>query len=212
MRRPFSAAPPLPLAQLRRRRMPAFQPVAHFQKIRLLPRWRAHAQHPHRFARHILQRMRRIGRNIHGGPSANRRSLAPERKRQLPFQQREHLLEIMPVRRRPSPRRYKHIDQAIPPRRIRPTHQNRISPARQRDIRQSRIVHLRHRQPPPQIIRRNSVKVRHTISPVPSIVKSKQQKSFGSFLQKRTPFLPACRATATAVPSFGQMACSIRNP
>lgn len=90
--------------------------------------------------------MRRVGGDVDCRSRANDLRRAAKGEFELAIQQREHLLEIMPVRRRPASSRNQHIDQAIAPGGLRARYQHRIDVADHADARQTRIVRSRQGQ------------------------------------------------------------------
>ena len=134
------------LGQLRRRRYAAGDGIADCHEELLLTCRRAHAQHPSDAARLIAKGMWGIGRDIDGRSSTNRRRLAAERKRDLAFNEREHLLEVMTVRRRPASRRHMHVNQTIAPAGVRATQEDRIGVAGDADVTRLGVVCTGDRQ------------------------------------------------------------------
>jgi hypothetical protein len=57
--------------------------------------------------------MRRIGGDVNRRPGANRGCLAAKGKFNLTVNEREHLVEVMTMGRRPTPGRHVHVNQTI---------------------------------------------------------------------------------------------------
>jgi hypothetical protein len=143
------------IIQHRRRSSPRLHHHPNSRKKLLLPRRSTDTQQPNRRITSIAKLVRSVRRNMHRRPSLHHRTLAAKVSLQLALQHNETLLEIMPMRRRPTTRRNMHINQTKPPRRILPRQQNRVSVPHQSYVRQLRIIRLHNHQPPRQIIRRN---------------------------------------------------------
>ncbi len=76
-------------------------------------RGRGHAEHMDRAAGHVLEHMRRVGRDVHRRSGAHGRGLAAEGELELALDEGEHLLEIMAVGRRAAAVGHDHVDQAV---------------------------------------------------------------------------------------------------
>ena len=68
-------------------------------------------------------------RDTYARPTIEGRSGASKHHLDLPFQNLEHLLEVVPVRRRTSAGRDEHVDQSEPPRRLFAAEKNRVGAA-----------------------------------------------------------------------------------
>ena len=87
-----------------------------------------------RLARRVLELVGGVRRDIDGGPGADRLRLAAEEKLELAFQHREHLLEIVAMRRRAGAVGHEHVDEAIAPDCVNARNQNRVSTADDGDM------------------------------------------------------------------------------
>jgi hypothetical protein len=112
----------------------------------LLSRRRAQAEHTGRLAGRIPERMRGVGRDVYGRPSADGLRPAAEGEFEFAVQKREHLLEIVAMRRRPAAVRHQHVDEAIASGRLGPRQKNRVCAAGDRDVPQSGAVRVGDRQ------------------------------------------------------------------
>ncbi|MGY3409288.1 EmrB/QacA subfamily drug resistance transporter [Bradyrhizobium sp. GM5.1] len=130
--------------RLRRWRCAAFDGKANRQEEFVLSRWRAHAEHTGRLAGHVLERVRRVGRDVDGRPRTYGITAKGEFK--FAFEQREHLLEVVAVRRGPAAGGHQHVDQAIASCGLRARHQNRVGAAGHRDMRHVSAVGIGDRQ------------------------------------------------------------------
>jgi hypothetical protein len=116
----------LRLTEFRRRRRPRSNRIANRRKKLLLPGRRTQTQQPRRPLRNILEKMRRIRRHIDRLTGPHRQLIAPKPNLSLTLEYAKHLLEVVPMRRRPAPWRYEHIDEAVTPRGVRASEQDRV--------------------------------------------------------------------------------------
>jgi hypothetical protein len=103
----------------------------------------------------VSEPVRRVGGNIDDLPRPDRLFVAAKRDFDLASQNRERLLEIMPMRRRTTAWRNVHVDQAITPRRIFPRYQNRVRIACHANVRKARVVRIRKRESARLVVCRN---------------------------------------------------------
>jgi hypothetical protein len=87
----------------------------------------------------------------------NNGGFATEGEFEFAFEQREHFLEIMPVRRWPATGRHQHVDQAIAPGGLRARHQDGVGAAGHRNMGQAGAVGIGHGQAAAWIVGRNCV-------------------------------------------------------
>jgi hypothetical protein len=146
---------PLFCAELRRWRGAAVDGVADRHEELLLSRWRAQAEQACRLVRQVLERVGRIGGDVHGRASARPLDLAAEGQLDVAVQDREHLLKIVTMRRRAAAGRHQHVDQAVAAAGLLAAHEDRVGAARHRDMAQLRIVGIGHREFPVRVIRRD---------------------------------------------------------
>ena len=82
----------------------------------------------------VPERVGGIGRNVDRRAGPHRLGFAAEGDLELALEEGEHLLEIMPMRRRPAAVGHDHVDQAVAPRRLSARHENAIGVAHDRDM------------------------------------------------------------------------------
>jgi hypothetical protein len=83
---------------------------ANFQKELFLAGWRANAHQAHRLCGRVSKLVRSIRWNIYGFARSHQHLCAAEGCLEFPFEDSEHLLEIVSVRRRAASGRNVHID------------------------------------------------------------------------------------------------------
>ena len=88
----------------------------------------------------VGERVRRVGGHVDGLPGPGDDGLPPERHPHLPVQDGEHLLEVVPVRRRPAAGRDVHVDEGVLAGGVLAGHQDRVGVADQPDVRQALVV------------------------------------------------------------------------
>jgi len=84
--------------------------------------------------------MRCIGGDVDGGPCADRGFFTAESKFDLTLEQRKHLLEIVPVRRRSPTGWQRHVNQTVTARSFGPTDEDRVSVTDNNDMSHLQIV------------------------------------------------------------------------
>jgi len=98
---------------------------------------RAQAEKARWFRSGILEGMRRISGDVERLASSPNRPRSPESEFDFPFKDREHLLEIVPMKRRPSARRNVHVNQTVTASSVAAAYQNRVSITGKRDVGES---------------------------------------------------------------------------
>ena len=96
-----------------------------------------------------------VGWNIDARPGADGLRLATEGEFELSLEKREHLFEIVTMRRRTAAVRHEHVDEAIAPGRLRPRDKDGVCAARDRDMLQSGAVWIGDRQLTVGVVGRN---------------------------------------------------------
>ena len=90
--------------------------------------------------------MRRVGWDVDRLPGADRRLFASERGHNLAFEDRERLLEIVPMRRRPAAGRNMHVDQTVTTGGVLSREEDRVSVSYHGDVRLLRVVSCGNRK------------------------------------------------------------------
>src|SRR3954469_24079392 len=134
------------LRQVRRRRVLARDDITDAREVLVLAGGGAHAQHAGRRTRDVAEVVRGVGRHVDRGPGPYRVLLAAEGELDLALEDREHLLEVMPVRRRAAAVGDAHLDQAVPAVGLLAGDQHGVRVAHQRDVRRTGVVGVRHGQ------------------------------------------------------------------
>jgi len=106
----------------------------------LLPCGRAHAQQPRRRVDGVGERVRGVGRHVDGLPGAGHERLAAEGHPDFAVKHGEHLLEVVPVRRRPAARGHMHVDQRVLPGGVLAGDEDRVGVTDEPDMRQALVV------------------------------------------------------------------------
>src|ERR1700679_3661402 len=88
---------PLFAAELWRWCGAAVDGIADRQEEPLLSRRQAHAEQTRRLVRHVFERMRRVGGDVHGRTGVRSPWFTPKGELDLAVQDREHLLEVVAV-------------------------------------------------------------------------------------------------------------------
>ena len=124
----------------RRRLRPGGDGLADQGEELLLACGRAHAQQPRRRGPCVGERVRGVGRHVDGLAGAGDERLAAKGHLDLAVKDGEHLLEVVPVRRRPAARGHVHVDERVLTGGVLAGDEDRVGVADEPDVRQALVA------------------------------------------------------------------------
>jgi transposase len=106
----------------------------YFDKEPLLAGWGAHAKQPYCLVRGVSEGVWRVGRNVDGLAGLRHEVLVAKAELDLAFEDREHFLEVVTMRRGTAAGRNVHIDEGVLTGSVVTSHQNRVGVADKADV------------------------------------------------------------------------------